>query len=335
LEIGNLALGNWHISIISLFNKHPIGAGAADFVVLPGKAANVAISLINENDNTPPGKVTNLFSTNGNTSIDLFWQNPQDYDLYQIEIIYVERGSHTLRVVRRDSVTIPNLMNEEDIAITVKTVDIWGNISEGVQLETPAHTSAPPYNVSLLRAETLIQKITLNWTDPPDSDFAFGMPAGYIELEVSPAIANIDRNIIVPRGMRTYTFDPVAYNVTYRFTLKSVDKWGVKSSGTMVSAQCTPPQNVEKLKAIAGDTVVDLQWKDPASNVDHFEISFTPEAEGISQPITIQPTGGNNSFQITNLTNLVNYSFIVKTFDINGNSSRGISVTAQPADWSE
>lgn len=107
-------------------------------------------------DQIPPDDVTNLASTPGNKMITLTWFDPIDEDLDKIEIsgeliytIEVEKGIETIE--------IQNLHNSLNYTLTVKTIDINGNKSQGVQInDTPNGSEQSPHI-------DLCQEIADNW----------------------------------------------------------------------------------------------------------------------------------------------------------------------------
>ena len=96
----------------------------------------------------------------------------------------------------------------------------------------------------------------------------------------------------------------------------------------------TIPANVTELAATPKDSSVLLTWKDAADeDIYGFEVSWKTESAGRSAAL------GENSMVVAkklegcivkNLANGTEYTFTVKTMDISGNKSEGVSVKATP-----
>jgi hypothetical protein len=332
--LNDLGTGRWRINAIALYNSYPIGAGSTEFVVVSGEHITVQLTITTEPDDIPPGEVKNPSVRNGDTTVELFWENPTDYDLYHIEVSYAQTLWRR-EVVERNkaSVLITGLLSDEpeDITFTIRTVDIWKNRSEGVQIS--AHPSAPPNIVSDLAVESaLSHEIILKWTDPTNSDFIYGDPPGHIEITFYPGILGMAQPVCIEPGVERAVFAKTVNGISYLFMVKSVDRWGVKSLPVRIHAISEPPKNVKNLKASTGNTRVTLEWVDPSYNVDNLEVTFQPEVPDITQPIEVpkaDPPGGINTCNIIGLENSVDYTFTVKTIS-HGDSSSGVSITAMP-----
>jgi glucuronoarabinoxylan endo-1,4-beta-xylanase len=84
------------------------------------------------------------------------------------------------------------------------------------------------------------------------------------------------------------------------------------------------PADVTELQIVMADSSVTLTWVNPADSVyNHIEITFTPAAAGITQPIIVSKPVETKT--ITGLVNGTQYTFIVKAVDDEGNKSIGIS----------
>ena len=127
-------------------------------------------------------------------------------------------------------------------------------------------------------------------------------------------------------------------NTTYHFEIIATDRNGNRSStknlnfSTLGPEDITPPANVSGLKAKAGDSKIELSWKNPPDeDFDRITIArseiFYPKSakEGVNVY-----SGKNESFTDTNLANGVKYYYSVFSFDSNENISSGAVVAATP-----
>ena len=101
----------------------------------------------------------------------------------------------------------------------------------------------------------------------------------------------------------------------------------------------TPPAEVTKLKATAGDGKVSLSWVNPAdADLYQVEISASPAAGTIAHPVYLSAEKGKAmSFTAEGLTNGTAYTFTVKTLDKALNKSTGVSTAeaVKPIDTSD
>ncbi len=92
----------------------------------------------------------------------------------------------------------------------------------------------------------------------------------------------------------------------------------------------TPPADVTGLTGNPMGEQVELTWTDPSdSDFTRVLITFTPEADGVDQPIEV-PKGTSSAF-IGNFITSGRYTFTVRSVDGLGNQSRGASVPVDVA----
>lgn len=96
----------------------------------------------------------------------------------------------------------------------------------------------------------------------------------------------------------------------------------------------TVPANVTELKATPKDSSVLLTWKDATDeDIYGFEVSWKTESAGRSAALAENSMVVAKKLEgciVKNLTNGTEYTFTVKTMDISGNKSEGVSVKATP-----
>ncbi|GHV91438.1 hypothetical protein AGMMS50268_19410 [Spirochaetia bacterium] len=89
------------------------------------------------------------------------------------------------------------------------------------------------------------------------------------------------------------------------------------------------PVEVGSLTAAPADGAVTLTWTDPGVDYTAVEITFSPAAGGVTQPITV--ARGTNTYPISGLANGTAYTFTVKLVYSSGYKSPGTTKTATPA----
>jgi uncharacterized Fe-S center protein len=101
--------------------------------------------VANPDDHTPPTEVTGANGTPGNARVTLTWTDPADNDFNKVEITYTP-GNGTVEVGKgAQTAVIGNLTNGTAYSFTLKTVDVSGNKSAGINAGpyTPEPSAAP------------------------------------------------------------------------------------------------------------------------------------------------------------------------------------------------
>jgi uncharacterized Fe-S center protein len=162
-------------------------------------------------------------------------------------------------------------------------------------------------------------QITLNWTDPADEDFE------WVEITRSQG----SNTVQVGKGEQTVVISGLTNGTAYTFNLKTVDKSGNKSSGINSASYIplaadpedhVPPAEVTGVNGTPGNAQVRLTWTDPA-DADFNKVTIT----GIPGNGTVEIGKGAQTAVVTGLTNGTEYNFTLKTVDVSGNESAGIS----------
>lgn len=91
----------------------------------------------------------------------------------------------------------------------------------------------------------------------------------------------------------------------------------------------SPPSEVRNLQAVPGNDYVILKWSDPPdTNFAKVEISFAPEASGVSQPIEV--VKGTRKKKISGLSVGASYTFTLKAVNQRGGKSKGVTIQGAP-----
>jgi uncharacterized repeat protein (TIGR02543 family) len=139
---------------------------------------------------------------------------------------------------------------------------------------------------------------------------------------------------IILTAKEGYTLDGVTANF---FTVAGANPVTNSANSGVVTAvfpqtgaadDTTPPANVTRLSAIAGNAQVTLNWTNPAdADFAKVEITWTPA--GGNQPVTVDQPAATAT--VTGLTNGAAYTFTVKSVDSSGNQSAGATASARPS----
>jgi hypothetical protein len=271
----------------------------------------------------------------------LIWTDPTDEDLASIEITFTPEVTgipQPITAYKGDGTkAITGLDNGTLYTFTVIAVDINNNKNTGVTTAvTPAASgpsdTTPPADVTGLGGIPGDTQVTLNWTDPADDDLAF------IEVTFTPAATGVTQPIVVAKGVETKIITGLANGTPYTFTVKAEDTSNNKTTGATTeaitpaapgSSDTTPPANVTGLGGIPGDAQVSLNWTNPTdTDLASIQITFTPTADGVAQPIAVDKGAGTKI--ISGLANGTSYMFTVKAADTSGNLNTGITVPLTP-----
>jgi len=315
-------------------------------------------------DTTAPADVTDYNLEVKETGILVTWTDAEDEDIlgYQITWSSDSVSSSSGRSASIDEGAILVAQGSQKYFITqltdgtytvaVKTVDWSGNKSEGVSDSVeytasviPGQDTTPPADVTNLSAAAEDDGILITWTDATDEDI-LGYEVSWNQSgSISGRSAAVSENaVLVSQGSGSYFVAKVTDGVTYTFTVKSVDTSGNKSSGKTASAKyiapvvpapdTTPPADVTNLTAENYKSGISLTWTDATDeDVAGFEVTW--DKSGIigrsayisSNSILVAP--GNGGIFIGNLTDKDTYTFTVKSIDLCGNQSAGVSVSKE------
>ena len=220
---------------------------------------------------------------------------------------------------------------------------------------TPAQDKTPPAEVTKLTAKAGDGKVSLEWTNPADTDLY------QVEITASPAAGTLANPVYLAAEKSkamNFTAEGLSNGTAYTFTVKTIDKSLNKSKGVTTEKPITPtgtgdktppqgggggtggsaadttaPAEVTELQPEAFAGAIRLTWKDPA-DADLWGIEITSNQEIVGRAAAPIPENailvakGQQSRKISNLMVGQSYTFTVKTIDNSGNKSAGIQTPA-------
>lgn len=184
-------------------------------------------NTLDNNDTIAPAELTNVNGISGDGQITLSWTDPTDADFSRVEITY--NSDNVIRVNKGiQTAVIPNLTNGTAYTFRLMSVDESGNRSAGVV--TGPHTpvgadpndQTPPAEIRNLSGTAGNGQVTLNWSDPTDTDFT------KVVIAYTP---NGSMPVEIGKGAQTAVITGLSNNTEYVFTIKTVDASGNESSG--------------------------------------------------------------------------------------------------------
>ena len=302
------------------------------------------IPVENQTDTTPTASVRNLNATAGDKTVYLSWTNPSDSDFYGTRITFSPSVSGVSQPVviegessENSSTVFNGLKNGIEYTFTLVALDKNQNKSKTVSIKAtpkePADTT-PPKEVTELKAEISDTSVILTWKNPDDSDFSSA------QITFIPDANGITQPIIIEgksSEAASTTIHGLENNVVYTFTLKTIDKKQNQSQGVQIKAtisDTTPPEEVKDITTEIGDKAVILMWTNPDnSDFSSTLITFTPEVEGIEQPVIVDGKPSETSkAKIEGLEYDTEYTFTLKTIDKKQNQSNGTQIKTTPID---
>ncbi|GHV90870.1 hypothetical protein AGMMS50268_13730 [Spirochaetia bacterium] len=186
---------------------------------------------------------TTLWAVPGDTLVKLSWAELSNSEFAGVDITWTPAdGTPAQGQFARGTaqpLIISGLTNDTAYTFTAKTVDTFGNQSEGVSVTvTPTAGILPdttaPAEVSNLQAAAGNTEVVLTWTDPADSDFAKAV------ITWTPA-GGVTQPVDVVKGIQTATISGLTNDTLYTFTVKTVDTSVNISAGVSVTATPTAP----------------------------------------------------------------------------------------------
>ena len=263
-------------------------------------------------DSFPPAEVTNIETSGGESSVTLTWTDPTDSDFAAVEIV---GNSTTISVSKGvQTYTVTSLVDGTTYHFLVRTVDSFGNRSDGLPVSAIPVDLTPPGAVTGVHAAPHAGQVVLTWTNPTDADLAGVTVSGQ---------GFSSFNIVGT----TATVGGLSNSVSYTFVLTAYDQAGNHAPGVQVSAapDGTPPGPVTGLAVTPGDGAITLTWTNPVDA----DLALV-ELGGVGSWAAVP--GQSMSETVGGLTNGTNYSFNIRTIDTAGNASGWTPVTGKPFD---
>ncbi len=287
-------------------------------------------------DTTPPAEISSdkVSVTEGDSAVLLSWTNPSDEDFYGTRISFtptVEDVTHPIVIEGKkgenSSVWFYGLSNDVEYSFSLVALDNSQNEAEKISKTATPKSSAdktPPSAVTNINAVPGSQKTLLSWTNPSDEDF-YG-----VWISEKNNSGSLSHPIFLKTPANGLVVSELVNGMEYDFSVIAVDSSLNKSTETTIKStpvninDTTPPANVTNLSATNKGGAILLSWND-ATDADSY--GYEVSIDGVVHSLILQ---GKEVCRIDDLLNGTEYTFTVKSLDINGNKSEGTSVTATP-----
>jgi chitodextrinase len=241
--------------------------------------------------------------TSGTTR--LYWDDPSDYVLDHIEVIWKPSEAEPTNIPRGTERFIANGLEEgKEYSFTVRAVDKWGNKSP---MDEGGSGVALKQRGTEIKGVPMAGQATLSWNNP-DIDFS------YIEINYEPN-RQARAPVRVYRKAESKTLFDLENGIEYSFSVTVVDARGKRTPleelGIYLSRHPTSRESVMGRSSGGKATLI---WKDPPlSRFDYIETVFSPEGE---TPVIF--TKGEETTSFFGLSDITDYEFTVYAVGADG-----------------
>ena len=308
------------------------------------KTAEDEIKTSEIRDNAAPAEVSNFNANTTNGNAILKWIIPNDTDYAGIEIS-CEPAAGTLSnpiVLGKNTKSISLFGFEigKTYVFKARTFDTNLNYSNGISVESTVldtNDYDAPSEINNLTVMSTDGNAFLIWDIPADEDYAG------VEISCEPAAGTLSNPIVLGKNAKSISLSGFEIGKTYIFKARTFDTSLNYSNGLSVESTVKDtkdyiaPQEITKLVAENLDGAVKLSWADP-DDEDLFGIEITYTEESYSRSVYTMPEKSiiispNTCYAIiNNLQNDKTYTFAVKSIDLNGNKSEGVSIDFTPSE---
>ena len=246
-------------------------------------------------DKIAPGEVLNLSATPFNKRVKLEWNDPSDEDLFGIEVTWTEvsDGSRAVSVMDEKSlfvapgmgcIEVPFLENDMEYQFVVKTMDVSGNKSVGIVINSTPIASEPLRIKLSVPDEKSNTSVTLTANIITDAQDVIKVVCKKDGTEMASCLlADLDVITGVKDNSDLYKWTlkinatDESYNGT--FTVAAIDSEGREETSCIKinNFDFTPPDKVKLVSKEykSDEDMINVAWTNPIDeDFDHVEISY-------------------------------------------------------------
>lgn len=300
-------------------------------------------------DKIAPGEVLNLSALPFNKRVKLEWNDPsdEDEDLFGIEVSWTEvsDGSRAVSVMDEKSlfvapgmecIEVPVLETDVEYQFSVKTMDVSGNKSAGVVINSTPKSSEPlkiKLSVPDEKSNTSIIVTANIITDAQDIIKVVckkdGSESAENLLSDSEAVQGIKNEVNFKEWTLKINATDESYNGTY--TVAAIDSDGREETSYIKinNFDFTPPEKVNLVskKYEKNESLMNCVFTKPADeDFDHLELAYTIYDGNKDSELSVSEIVIDNkkSFDITEIGSVCRTYYIVSVDKI-GNKSEPVS----------
>jgi len=314
--VASTTLGYVELNGLTELTDYYVTVKTVDKTGNESKGQTVMFTTKEAPDMDAPSDVTELTLVDvTHESAKITFVNPKDADFEKANVYLngVLQGS-----TNRGEFLFTNLNPATDYVVTVKTVDVKGNESDGktIELRTKEAPDVTPPNevANLTVTDRTHESATITFTNPTDQDFDK---------------ANIYLNgiLVASTTEGKYEFTGLKALTNYNVKVTTVDKVGNESKGLIVDfttdkmPDTTPPAEVVDMKVVnANENSLTVNFGLPADE-DFAKVNLYLNGKYVGSTT-------KGSYTFTNLTESTEYVLTAKTVDTTGNESVGVEIKA-------
>ena len=298
-------------------------------------------------DKIAPGEVLNLSALPFNKRVKLEWNDPSDEDLFGIEVSWAEvsDGSRAVSAMDEKSlfvapdmgcIEVPVLENDVEYQFSVKTMDVSGNKSAGVVINSTPKRSEPlkiKLSVPDEKSNTSIIVTANIITDAQDIIKVVckkdGSESAENLLSDSEAVQGIKNEVNFKEWTLKINATDESYNGTY--TVAAIDSDGREETSYIKinNFDFTPPDKVNLVskKYEKNESLMNCVFTKPADeDFDHLELAYTIYDGNKDSELSVSEIVIDNkkSFDIIEIGSVCRTYYIVSVDKI-GNKSEPVS----------
>ncbi|MYG64965.1 MAG: fibronectin type III domain-containing protein, partial [Synechococcus sp. SB0675_bin_7] len=291
---------------------------------------------LSDDDTPPPAKPTGFSATAGNTQVTLSWSNPSNSDITGWQYLQKAGGGSygswqniSGSTASTTSHTVIGLSNRTTYAFRIRAVA--GTVNGAQSDEVTATPFAPPSKPTGFSATAGNAQVTLNWSNPGNSDIS----GWQVQQKEGTGSYGSWQNISGSTASTTsHTVIGLSNRTTYAFRIRAV-------AGTVNGAQSdevtatpfAPPSKPTGFTAKAGNRQVSLSWEDPGnSDITEWQYRQKVGTGSYGSWTTIPSSSATStSHTVTSLANDTVHAFRIRAVAGTVNGAQSDEVTSTPS----
>ena len=284
-----------------------------------------------------PEQVEGLTAEAGDTQVVLRWASPPDggatITSYQVQwkTLVQSWSSTRQRTVTGLTNTVTSLTNNTTYEFRVRAVNSVGSgsFSSAVRATPVPPPAQEPDAPGAPAGAAGNAQITWTWAVPDGN----GATVSGYTIQWRPSGGSFSSAMQATTSNTFYLLSGLTNGTTYEARILATNRIGNSGYSNVGSAtpQADVPGQVTNVVAVEGDTVINLSWGAPStggSAITGYRIQWKSGAQSYSSGRQTTVTG--RSYQITNLSNDVEYDIRVQAYNVRGNGQYSEDISATP-----
>lgn len=278
--------------------------------------------------NNPPAQPTGLYGYTSANGVNLYWNTNNEADLAGYKIYFgTSSGNYGAPVVlgRVTNYELTSLQSCTNYYIAVSAYDTGGVESAySTQVVVNSGSGGSPTAPTGLRATSSDGTVTITWNQNPECDIysyyiyrSTTSGTGYQYLATNYGATNTSYQDLTAVNGTTYYYAVIAVD---SFNLTS--PYSEEISATAINT--VPPSRPYNLSSSPSYNGVYIYWyENYTPDVAGYKIYYGTNTGMYTQTVTVPRAGSyySQSYELTGLTNCINYYLVISAYDLSGNES--------------